>query len=33
MLFEKTPIFQVFSRQSPTIVAAENHNPMYLFDF
>lgn len=32
-LFEKTPIFQVFSRESDRIAPDESHNPLYLFDF
>jgi hypothetical protein len=33
MLFEKTPIFEVFSKQQPTSVGAQDHNSMSLFDF
>lgn len=33
MLFEKTPVFQVFSTESRTIGPAKNHNSLYLFDF
>lgn len=32
MLFEKTPVFQVFSEEARKIDAAENHNPFTLFD-
>lgn len=31
-LFEKTPAFQVFSRQATKIEADETHNSLYLFD-
>ena len=33
MLFEKTPVFQVFSDEAHKIDAGENHNSLYLFDF
>jgi hypothetical protein len=32
-LFEKTPVFQVFSRQRDTIDHQQNHNSLTLFDF
>ena len=33
MLFEKTPVFQVFSHEARKIDPSENHNSLYLFDF
>lgn len=33
MLFEKTPVFQVFSREPRENGDAENHKPLSLFDF
>ncbi len=33
MLFEKTPIFQVFSRGLPQTIGTEDHNSLSLFDF
>ena len=33
MLFEKTPVFQVFSRESRGNGDVENHKPLWLFDF
>ncbi|HEY1686055.1 MAG TPA: IS4 family transposase [Tepidisphaeraceae bacterium] len=33
MLFEKTPIFQVFSQPSDILADLQNHNSMSLFDF
>jgi hypothetical protein len=33
MLFEKTPVFEVFSRANSEIAASEDHNSLSLFDF
>jgi len=33
MLFEKTPILQVFSREAARIIEGQNHNSLSLFDF
>jgi hypothetical protein len=33
MLFEKTPVFEVFSRETSEISDPQNHNPLTLFDF
>ena len=33
MLFDKTPVFQVFSQTNREVGAAKDHNSLWLFDF